>query len=1101
METIKTHIRKIWEEVSLTAWKEILTEAGSSKWDIRGKSLRGCCPFPGHSDNSPSCYINTEKKFVKCFGCGAFESNPVKFVSIITASSWSTALKILKDKGVKSLPVKVVQELQEAQLRAELKDEIAKACNDCLVSAILNPNDANNAYAQPLIKYLQTRGVPINKDCIKWLPIGVLPPWVLLRANISQPDKAQEYLKDWLTAEFLGSLVFFYHKTPTELSRFKLRADFLRKNTQAKDIVYVKDEHEDSLGFFGLANYRSKYGGVSSSGLEAVLVEGEFDCLAHLINYYNTGITYDIVLGVGGAAASSPDLLKEECGVDKLLLLMDHPDHNGDEIAKGILRSTKLPSRVFTWPGCVDSKDPDDAIKKHGWDKWLSTITEIDTHDIKSVHRRYFDTAHKWLVRVTAKELAGIDRDDLTSIKKIVGANGTCLKDPDVQRLFATEITKYVPLSLSTVLEIIVGNDPSEEGLVSRIIQALRQEFFFIGSIEGKGSDAVIKAWHRRKKEPREWRVSKANELFGLLAIDIGPAVTWVRENVGVPSFVTTKYKANGSPAEVSLIDQNAALRKYIEFALDTISSELPTLKSLQEVKAGAHYLTANLGHGDETMWALVNGHDVYLGRYINKQLIWSILDGPSIGHYHFNISRAAWSREIKSCHDLEQGKNYSVEKTYSDLVGLINSAWGLLDGITDCKYLAAAMMVNAISSCLPRQLYTLLNGARGTGKSKLLDLVAGAEPRLRLVESTSDVQQAYTSAGFRKDMNNCALGAALDEFEDDRDDSHSNQVRAILRDIRGLTNAPECRITRGNVESADATVYTLKCQIWACAINYLREEADISRFMQIHTIKEDDKSDPHTVVLDTYSEEELTEIRRGISVGLFDKVPTFLEYVSELRSYYSQPDKMEELSRKAGVAVPSRFLDGVVITAAMVKLANNDPHKYIQEVICAKVNLLNIITESTHEKDLMGAILSSKVEYKRQGMDIRNTTIRTILSNPTDRHRLVEMDCGLNYVEVESKDRDSKTYMQKWLIVMWPDVLRNLLSKTNRYAKETPERLKRMGDSSHSAVPYNTARKKAGALKQFLGPGISSSEITIFNITDMMDEWDNRSVPENDKT
>jgi hypothetical protein len=75
----------------------------------------------------------------------------------------------------------------------------------------------------------------------------------------------------------------------------------------------------------------------------------------------------------------------------------------------------------------------------------------------------------------------------------------------------------------------------------------------------------------------------------------------------------------------------------------------------------------------------------------------------------------------------------------------------------------------------------------------------------------------------------------------------------------------------------------------------------------------------------------------------------------------------------------------------------------------------------------------------------------------------------------------------------MWPDCLRTLLSKSPRYSRETADRLKRMGDSSSNSVPYNTARKKANGIKQFLLPGISASDITIFDITDMIDDWDNR--------
>lgn len=1092
METNKNQMRKIWEEVSLTAWKEILTEAGHNKWEIKGRSLKGCCFFQGHADSSPSCYIDVAHGFAKCFGCGKYESNPVKLVSQIIASGWSESLKMLRDKGAKSLPIKLVAQMQEAEIAHTVKSQLASVFNGLLVEAAGDTSgNPRLAFAKPVVEYLKKRHLAIDPGALGWLPIGVLPPWVLIKSkNLAYEEKCYEYIKDWLTADYVGSLVFFYHKSPTEISRFKLRADFLRRDSEVKDIVYIKDEAESDLGFFGLANYSASLGLSKTSGMEAILVEGEFDCLSHLKNFYSTGITNNVVLGMGGASASSPDLLREVAGIDRALIMADSPEANGDRIAKSILKSTSMPSRVFSWPEKVKAKDPDEAIQKFGWATWLSVINEQDTSNLKSVQKKHFPAAYRWLVDASVRELDGIDKDDLEEIKRIVKEDGSCLRDSDVQRMYAIELSKHTTLSVGTILELVVGQDQSEDGLISRILQALRSQFFFIG-MDGRSSEAVIKAWHRAKREPREWRIARTGELFGLLSIDIGPAVTWVRENVGVPVFIKKKYSAKGTSTDVPLIEQNAVLKKYIEHALELLSSELPTINSLQEVKAGAHYLNVDLGNGPEHVWCLVNGSEVYLGRFVGGVLNWGLLDGPRVGKYHFNIVRHKWSREIKGCSDLMEGQQYDPRETYSSLYGLIKLGWSFSAGDTDCKYLAAAMMVNALSSALPRQLYTLLNGARGTGKSKLLDLVAGADPRLRLVECTSDVQQAYTAAGFRKDMNNTALGAALDEFEDDRNDSHSQQVRAILRDIRGLTNAPEARITRGNIESSEVTAYILKCQIWACAINYLREEADISRFMQVHTIQMDDKSDPHTVVLDTYTEEQLTSIRRGISVGLFHRVDEFLANLASIRTHYSNPAAMEDLSRKAGTAVPSRFLDGVIITAAMVKLCGGDHISYIEEVICAKIGLLEIITSSTHEKDLMDHILSSKIEHKRPNMEARNTSIRTILSDPQERNRLLEMDCGLSYVEVPG---DKGSSISKWLIVMWPDALKNLLKNTPRYSMETPERLKRMGDSSHQAVPYHTARKKVKGLKQFLLAGITANDITVFDVTKTLDDWDNRA-------
>jgi DNA primase len=34
-----------------------------------GREMKGCCPF--HNEKSPSFYVNDEKGFYHCFGCGA----------------------------------------------------------------------------------------------------------------------------------------------------------------------------------------------------------------------------------------------------------------------------------------------------------------------------------------------------------------------------------------------------------------------------------------------------------------------------------------------------------------------------------------------------------------------------------------------------------------------------------------------------------------------------------------------------------------------------------------------------------------------------------------------------------------------------------------------------------------------------------------------------------------------------------------------------------------------------------------------------------------------------------------------------------------------
>tara|TARA_B100001989_G_scaffold247451_1_gene219668 strand:- start:1021 stop:4275 length:3255 start_codon:yes stop_codon:yes gene_type:complete len=1074
--------RSLWGEIGLAEWVSVLS-GSPGEWKIKGKSVVGKCPY--HQGYNPTCYVTPDMGVVKCFSCGKSETDPIRFLAAATSSSWTESMKRLGRVANLRLPRKVVQDMHVAELRQTIKAGILSACNTALVMAAKSKDSERHKYAVPLLDFLESRGVPTD-DTLGKLPIGVLPPRVELVKHLPEDilEHSISYLESSMTGPNTGALLLAYHKSPTEITRFKLRSDFLRPDG-ARSTHYVPDANEETIGFFGLPFYSAMLWGAQKAGKRAMIVEGETDALAHMVEF-QSGLSYEVVVACGGASVSSPDILKEYCGVSEVMLVCDHPDHGGDAIAKIIMSQTSMPVKVFSWPPEVEAKDPDEAIKKHGWETWLSALTAKRT---EGTHQKWvnFKAAHVWLAGVTKAKLASLDPDDLRGQKEAIGQDGSCLREPEAQMAYARAVSKMCTLTIGTILELVVGRDDSEEGFIARILQALREEFFFIGIDGSKGSDTLIRAWHRKKKEPREWRMSRTTELYSQISQDLGSILYWLKSTVGIPQAIITTSKGG----TIKIPEQSTTVGGYMQIALSQLCGELPTTRSLTETKAGAHYVEHDFGAGPEPCWVLVNGYEVYIGRYTDEcTLEWTCLDGPRLGDRYFNIIRAPWSTEIASCLDLEHGNTVKHSDVYDFLVSVIYTGWTLKGGLEDCEYLAAAMMVNSISSCLPRQLYTLINGARGTGKSKLLDIIAGSDPTVRLLECSSDVQSGYSTAGFRKDMNNCALGAALDEFEDKGDDPHSKAVRGILTDIRGLTNSPACRITRGNVESKEATVYTLRCQIWAGAINYLREEADVSRFMQIHTVRCESKSDPHTTMLNTFGQETIQKYRRALSTGMYRLAPEYLKKLTELRATYSQPTIMDALSKEVGATVPSRFLDGVVVTAAMVACVGLNPHSYILRVIKSKKELLEIITTSTQEQDLLDTILSSKVEHKRPGSESRNTSVRTILSDPTARHSLIEMDCGLSYVEdLNNGNRE------RWLIVMWPDVVRQLLRGSNRYGKDTAERLKRMGDSSPNTKNYHTVRRRLGGLTSVLRPGITASDITIYDITEMLDSWDQRGT------
>jgi DNA primase len=52
------------------------------------------CPFPDHSDNSPSFGINTEKGIFQCFGCGR-KGNFINLIALIEEVPIAQAIKII----------------------------------------------------------------------------------------------------------------------------------------------------------------------------------------------------------------------------------------------------------------------------------------------------------------------------------------------------------------------------------------------------------------------------------------------------------------------------------------------------------------------------------------------------------------------------------------------------------------------------------------------------------------------------------------------------------------------------------------------------------------------------------------------------------------------------------------------------------------------------------------------------------------------------------------------------------------------------------------------------------------------------------------------
>ena len=66
-----------------------------------GREYKGCCPF--HDEKTPSFYVNDEKAFYHCFGCGA-HGDAIRFLTEQRGLPFMDAVKELADKAGMQVP-------------------------------------------------------------------------------------------------------------------------------------------------------------------------------------------------------------------------------------------------------------------------------------------------------------------------------------------------------------------------------------------------------------------------------------------------------------------------------------------------------------------------------------------------------------------------------------------------------------------------------------------------------------------------------------------------------------------------------------------------------------------------------------------------------------------------------------------------------------------------------------------------------------------------------------------------------------------------------------------------------------------------------------
>jgi DNA primase len=120
----------------------------SVKLTRAGREWKGCCPF--HDEKTPSFYVNDQKQFYHCFGCGA-HGDAISWMVDHAGLQFMDAIKELAASAGMEVPAPDPVQAKRAEKRASLID-VTEAAQKFFVTSLASPG------GKAAREYLQRRG-------------------------------------------------------------------------------------------------------------------------------------------------------------------------------------------------------------------------------------------------------------------------------------------------------------------------------------------------------------------------------------------------------------------------------------------------------------------------------------------------------------------------------------------------------------------------------------------------------------------------------------------------------------------------------------------------------------------------------------------------------------------------------------------------------------------------------------------------------------------------------------------------------------------------------------------------------------------------------
>lgn len=128
-----------------------------------GREFKGCCPF--HHEKTPSFYVNDQKGFYHCFGCGV-HGDAIRFLTDHDNLKFMEAVEQLASTAGMSVPKPTVEDQQKFQRQMSLYDLMESATK-------YYEHQLHRVDNKKILEYLTVRGLSL--DTIKSFRLGFAP--------------------------------------------------------------------------------------------------------------------------------------------------------------------------------------------------------------------------------------------------------------------------------------------------------------------------------------------------------------------------------------------------------------------------------------------------------------------------------------------------------------------------------------------------------------------------------------------------------------------------------------------------------------------------------------------------------------------------------------------------------------------------------------------------------------------------------------------------------------------------------------------------------------------------------------------------------------